>query len=105
MMQTIHRNPNVMWREEEDALARVQEALDRGDEVEETGTSVLFSGGSMLSLNYLGTEIWKLCDGLTLDGIVAELLPQFDVEEAVLREDVQAFLDELAAKGFISYAE
>lgn len=104
-MQTIHRNPNVMWREEEDALARVQEALARGDEVEETGTSVLFSGGSMLSLNYLGTEIWKLCDGHTVDGIVAELLQQFEVDEAVLREDVQAFLDELAAKGFISYAE
>ncbi len=103
-MQTIHRNPNVMWREEEDALARVSEALDRGEEVEETGTSVLFSGGSMLSLNYLGTEIWKLCDGLTLDGIVAELLPQFDVDEAVLREDVAVFLDELAAKGFINYA-
>jgi len=103
-MRKIHRNPNVMWREEADALAQVQEALDRGDEVEETGTSVLFSGGTMLSLNYLGTEIWKLCDGRTMDGIVAELLPQFEVEEAVLREDVRAFLDELAAKGFISYA-
>jgi GeoRSP system PqqD family protein len=103
-MQKIHRNPNVMWREEADALARVREALDRGDEVEETGTSVLFSGGTMLSLNYLGTEIWKLCDGRTPDDIVAELLPQFEVDEAVLREDVRAFLDELAAKGFVTYA-
>ncbi|ABB30808.1 hypothetical protein Gmet_0565 [Geobacter metallireducens GS-15] len=104
-MKTIHRNPNVMWREEADALARVQEAMDRGEEVEETGTSVLFSGGTMLSLNFLGTEIWKLCDGRALDGIVAELLPQFEVDEAVLREDVRAFLDELAAKGFVSHAE
>nr|WP_246561020.1 GeoRSP system PqqD family peptide chaperone [Geobacter grbiciae] len=94
-----------MWREEADALAQVREALERGDEAEETGTSVLFSGGTMLSLNFLGTEIWKLCDGRTLDGIVAELLPQFEVDEAVLREDAQAFLDELAAKGFIAYAE
>jgi GeoRSP system PqqD family protein len=94
-----------MWREEVDALAQVREALDRGGEVEETGTSVLFSGGTMLSLNYLGTEIWKLCDGRTMDGIVAELLPQFEVDEAVLREDVQVFLDELAAKGFITYGE
>lgn len=104
-MKTIHRNPDVMWREEADALARVREALDRGEAVEETGTSVLFSGGTMLSLNYLGTEIWKLCDGRTPEGIVAELLPQFEVDEAVLREDVQAFLDELAVKGFIRYAE
>jgi len=104
-MQTIHRNPNVMWREEEDALARVREALARGEEAEETGTSVLFSGGTMLSLNYLGTEIWKLCDGRTMEEIVAELFSRFDVEEAVLWEDLQAFLDELAAKGFITYGK
>jgi len=104
-MQKIYRSPNVMWREEQDALAQVREALDRGDDVEETGTSVLFSGGTMLSLNYLGTEIWKLCDGRSADAVVAELLPQFDVEEAVLRDDIQALLDELSAKGFIVYAE
>jgi GeoRSP system PqqD family protein len=102
-MQGIRRNPDVMWREEEDALAGVREALDEGDDIEEVGTSVLFCGGSMLALNFLGTEVWKLCDGRSLDAIVTELLPQFDVEEAVLRTDVQAFLDELAAKGFIAY--
>ncbi|AJE02484.1 GeoRSP system PqqD family peptide chaperone [Geobacter pickeringii] len=104
-MPSVHRNPNVMWREEVDALAEVREALDRGGDVEDQGTSVLFSGGTMLSLNLLGTEIWKLCDGRTVDGIVAELLTRFEVEEEVLREDVDAFLAELAAKGFITYAE
>ena len=92
-----------MWREEVDALADAQAGLDRGDDVEELGTSVLFSGGTMLSLNYLGTEIWKLCDGRGVDQIVAELLTQFEVEEDVLREDVEAFLGELAAKGFVTY--
>lgn len=104
-MRKIHRNPNVMWREEVDALAEVREALDRGDDVEDEGTSVLFSGGTMLSLNYLGTEIWKLCDGRSVEGVVAELLPRFDVEEEVLRADVAAFLDELAARGFVTYNE
>ncbi|WP_298268776.1 GeoRSP system PqqD family peptide chaperone [Geobacter sp.] len=104
-MRKIHRNPNVMWREEVDALAEVREALDRGDDVEDEGTSVLFSGGTMLSLNYLGTEIWKLCDGRSVEGGVAELLPRFDVEEEVLRADVAAFLDELAARGFVTYNE
>jgi GeoRSP system PqqD family protein len=104
-MQKIQHNPNVMWREEVDALTSAREALDRGDDVEEMGTSVLFSGGTMLSLNYLGTEIWKLCDGRGVDEIVTELLPLFDVEEDVLREDVRTFIDELAAKGFVTYAE
>ncbi len=104
-MGKIQRNPNVMWREEEEALADVRDALDRGDDAGELGTSVLFSGGTMLSLNLLGTEVWKLCDGRNVAGIVAELLPQFEVEEDVLSEDVEAFLVELAAKGFITYEE
>ena len=102
-MEKIRHNANVMWREEEEVLASAREGLDRGDDVGEMGTSVLFSGGTMLSLNILGTEIWKLCDGRGIEEIVAALLPQFEVEEDTLREDVRAFLGELAAKGFINY--
>jgi len=104
-MERIQRNPDVMWREEEEALADVQEALDRSEDVGEMGTSVLFCGGTMLSLNMLGTEVWKLCDGRSLADIVAELLSRFEVEEEVLREDVAAFLAELAEKGFITYEQ
>jgi pyrroloquinoline quinone biosynthesis protein D len=104
-MPKIRRNPDVMWREEDEALAGAREALDRGDDVGQMGTSVLFSGGTMLSLNFLGTEIWKLCDGRSVDDIAAELHPQFEVEEDVLREDVRAFLDELAEKGFVTYGK
>ncbi len=104
-MRVVHRNPDVMWREEDASLAGAREALDRGDDIEEIGTSVLFSGGTLLSLNLLGTEIWKLCDGRSVDDIVAELLPQFDVEQETLRGDIMTFLDELAEKGFITYEE
>ena len=104
-MQGIQRNPNVMWREEVDALAEAKAGLDRGDDVGDVGTAVLFSGGAMLSINFLGTEIWKLCDGRSIDKILEELLEQFDVEEDILRSDVQAFLDDLTKKGFITYAE
>lgn len=104
-MTKIQRNPDVMWREEEEAFADAQEGLARGEDVGETGTSVLFCGGTMLSLNFLGTEVWKLCDGRSVAGIVAELLPQFEVEEGVLSEDVEAFLAELAERGFITYEE
>lgn len=104
-MPKINRNPHVMWREEDETLADAQAALDRGEDIGDMGTAVLFSGGSMLSINYLGMEIWKLCDNRSLDEIVAEMLPQFEVDEETLREDVLAFLDELAAKGFVTYGK
>jgi pyrroloquinoline quinone biosynthesis protein D len=101
----IRRNPDVMWREEAEALAEAQAALDRGDDAGEIGTSLLFCGGTMLVLNLLGTEIWQVCDGRSIDDIVAVLLPQIEVEEETLRTDVRAFLDELAEKGFITYGK
>jgi GeoRSP system PqqD family protein len=59
----------------------------------------------MLSLNLLGTEIWKLCDGRTIDEIVSSLVESFEVEPEVLKNDVAAFVDELKEKKFIRYEE
>ena len=66
---------------------------------------MLFSGGTMMALNLVGSEIWKICDGLTVEEIAAKLQAQFEVEEEILREDVRFFLDELAEKGFVIYGE
>lgn len=104
-MNAIQRNPDVMWREEADALAAAEAGLERGEDVGELGTAILFLGGAMLSINILGMEIWKLCDGRDADGIVTALLREFDVEEELLRSDVLDFLDELRTRGFITYAE
>lgn len=104
-MQKINRNPDVLWREEEEQRDQAKNALEHGDDAEEIATSLLFNNGVMLSLNILGTEIWKLCDGRTSEEIVAELLNCFEVEEAELRADVDAFLNELADKRFIQYGE
>jgi len=101
----IFRNPEVMWREEDESKALALQGLEKGEDVADVGTSVLFSDGTMLSLNILGTEIWKHCDGRTSDEIVAELFSQFDVEPEVLRKDTLEFLDELAKKGFIRYED
>lgn len=100
----IRRNPDVMWRVEQEALEEAVNGLATGADVEDIGTGILFSGGTLLSVNYLGMEIWKLCNGLSPDEIITELLQQVDVDEDLLRRDVQEFLDELARKGFISYA-
>lgn len=99
----IYRNPDVMWREEDDAAAQASEGLERGDDVEEIGTSLLFADGMMVTLNLLGTEIWKLCDGRSADEIIAVLQEEFDVEPEVLRADVAGFLAELVKKGFVHY--
>lgn len=99
----VFRNPDVLWREEDDSKAEAYAGLSKGENVEDVGTSVLFSDGVMMSLNLLGTEIWKHCDGRSLDEMLAELMNQFDVEPSVLREDALTFLNELEAKGFIRY--
>ena len=94
-----------MWREEDEYKERALEGLEKGDDVEDVGTSVLYSGGQMLSLNLLGTEIWKLCDGMTIDEIVSTLVESFEVDPEVLKNDVAAFVDELKEKKFIRYEE
>ena len=99
----IYRNPDVLWREEEEASREALAVLERGDDVEEMGTSLLFADGVMVTLNLLGTEIWKMCDGIDSEELINALLAQFEVEEDVLREDVQLFLDDLLSKGFIRY--
>ena len=99
----IYRNPDVLWREEEEASREALAVMERGDDVEEMGTSLLFADGVMVTLNLLGTEIWKMCDGISSEELIAALLVQFEVEEEVLREDVQLFLDDLLSKGFIRY--
>ncbi len=102
-MPKVFRNPDVMWREEDDSRVEAYEGLDKGDDVGDIGTSLLFSDGMMVTLNLIGTEIWKLCDGKSVEEIVVALLVEFDVEPDILRQDVLSFLQDLEQKGFISY--
>jgi pyrroloquinoline quinone biosynthesis protein D len=101
----IIKNAEVLWREEDEARAQAYEGLSRGEDVSEVGTSILFSDGVMLSLNLLGTEIWKICDGKSIDSIVSELLPRFDADPEVLKKDTIRFIADLAQKGFVRYEE
>ena len=101
----VFRNPDVLWREEDEPKARAYEELAKGEDAGEIGTAVLFSDGIMLSLNVLGTEIWKRCDGRSLDEINTDLGGLFDVDPDVLREDTTAFLAELEQKGFVRYED
>jgi GeoRSP system PqqD family protein len=59
----------------------------------------------MLSLNILGTEIWKRCDGKNIDEIVSELVEIFEVEHEELKKDATAFINELKEKDYLKYEE
>lgn len=104
MTMTV-RNPDVLWREEEESRDRALAGLCEGGDVEELGTSLLLLDGRILSLNLVGTEIWKLCDGRSEEEIVAELAESFEVSREELAADVRAFLAELATQGFISHVD
>ena len=94
-MSRVFRNPDVLWRRESDN--------SEGTSQEDAVAAILFSGGSMLSLNEFGIELWELCDGRSVDEMVASLLSEFDIDEDVLRSDILDFLESLSQKGFIRY--
>lgn len=59
-------------------------------------TALDFNG--MITLNEVGGEIWKLLPEVRdEEELISRLLEEYDVEEAVLRKDVEAFLGELRA--------
>ena len=108
MQKKLYRNPDVNWRVESHREAHVREVLEdparveEDEQAEDVGTITILSGGVMHQLNLLGGEVWKLCDG-TLDrkGLLTSLLELFEVDEAVLAQDVNSFLDEMMDKGLI----
>ena len=103
-MKKIKRNPDVVWREEEGAKEEVIAALERGEDASSEGTVLLIVSGMMHQMNILGGEIWKLLDGVRgEDEIVGALRNMFEVDDATLRADVHAFLEDLSFRGWISH--
>ncbi|MBI5696023.1 MAG: GeoRSP system PqqD family peptide chaperone [Nitrospirae bacterium] len=102
-MKNITRNPDIIWREEEEARDDVIGAFARGEDASEEGTVLLIVSGMMHQLNLLGGEIWKLLDGRDEDAVVDELLGTFDVDRETIAGDVRAFLDDLEFRGWISH--
>lgn len=94
-MARVFRNPDVLWRRESDG--------DGEASSEEAVAAILFSGGSMLSLNAFGIELWEQCDTRTVDELVDSLTDEYDVDGEVLRKDIEEFLESLLQKGFIRY--
>lgn len=92
-MPRYFREPAAAWREE------IPPGTSSDDE--NAVASVVLFNGRLVSLNTLGTEIWKLCDGKSRDEMVTALLREFDVEQALLEQDVAAFLESLQSQGLL----
>jgi len=108
-MKKLSRNPDVNWRVESHREAHVREVLEdpsrTGEDAEavDVGTVTILAGGVMHQLNLLGGEIWKLCDGsLDRGSLAVRLLEMFDVDADTLKEDANAFIDEMMEKGLIN---
>jgi hypothetical protein len=54
-------------------------------------------------LDEVGTRIWQLVtEGATAEAIVAQLLAEYDADEATIRGDVERLLQELAGAGLLA---
>lgn len=108
-MGKYNRNPAVRWRTESHREERAREVLGdparagEVDQIGDLGTVTLLSGGVMHQLNLLGGEVWKLCDGSRdFEDLVRELAALFEVEETVLRSDLEEFLTDMAGRGLLN---
>lgn len=58
--------------------------------------------GAYYSLDSVGSRIWQLLVSHgDAEAVVTGMLHEFDVEEAVLRQDISELLERLTAKGLI----
>ncbi|HEY3348126.1 MAG TPA: GeoRSP system PqqD family peptide chaperone [Nitrospirota bacterium] len=104
-MKNIRRNPDVVWREEEDAREEVIGAMERGEDASCEGTVLLIVSGMMHQLNILGAEIWKLLDGRDESAVVDEIAKAFEMDRPTIESDVHNFLTDLADRGWILYEQ
>lgn len=100
-MLRYSRHPDAVWREEAEAKARADLGLESGEDVADIATSTVLLRGTVVTLNLLGTEIWKQCDASSLNEITDGIAALFDAERDALREDVAGFLDDLMQHGFL----
>lgn len=96
------RNPDIVWRVEKRRQAEVLKALEKGEDVDDSGTVILLLSGMMHQLNLVGGLIWQQCDGeQTLSGIAADLAREFSVEPPEVEADVAEFVADLTQRGWL----
>lgn len=66
-----------------------------------TGSTVLEFNG-LLTVNEVGVTLWNLLQKeVSMEDLVEAVVAEYEVEEAVAREDIQKFLDTLTENGIL----
>lgn len=66
-----------------------------------TGSTVLEFNG-LITVNEVGVTLWKMLqEEVTMEQLVSGVLEEYDVEEAVAREDILEFLNTLEKGGIL----
>lgn len=71
-------------------------------EMDGEGVLMVIDRQALHALNEVGARVWALCaDGASIDGIAEALMVEFEVGFERAREDVRAFVVELAELGAV----
>lgn len=70
------------------------------------GQAVVVVGDAqrLYTLNGVGTDVFELADGRSVDAIVAAILHKYDADEKVVRSDVVSFVETLVEAGALVVA-
>ncbi len=67
-----------------------------------TGSTILEFNG-LITVNEVGVTLWNLLQKeVTMEELVEAVVAEYEVEEAVAKEDIQKFLDTLTKNGILS---
>lgn len=100
------RSSDVMWRDEPAREAEALRLIQEGEDFSGVGVVTLAVEDEISQLNLVGAAIWRLCDGQhDIDQMVERLRGRFDVPAVRLRGDVEAFVQSLAARGWLVEGE
>ncbi len=74
--------------------------------LDEKAVVITLNDGRMHTLNEVGTWIWEHADGSrSVSDIIAALLEEFDVDEAIARADVASYVELLAERDVLELHE
>lgn len=67
-----------------------------------TGKTVLEFNG-LVTVNEVGVSLWNMLqEDISFEGLVNGILEEYDVDEAVAREDIREFLDRMIEGGILA---